>query len=117
MKTTIYIRDLYVRTHVWCSDREINEERSLTVSVRVEAEVSAAFESDNLHDTVDYVQISNDILSYCKTARHQLLEHFAAIFVKKILSYEKVKHVWVRIDKAYIPMDFASVGVELEASK
>ncbi len=95
-------------------DREQDEERSLHVSVRLEGDMEKSLETDDLADTIDYIQVADMISQYCKTNKHSLLEHLGAALIAHCFEIEQIHYVWIKISKSYLSLELDAVGVEME---
>jgi dihydroneopterin aldolase len=82
----------------------------------VEADLHAAGESDDLHDTIDYGAVCGAAEAVVRTERHQLLERVAARVVDEVLGVDpRIEAVTVTIRKLRppLPQDIASSAVTI----
>lgn len=99
---TILIQDLEVRTHIGVPDKERETEQTLNVSVWIHTDCSAAAQSDDVTDTIDYAVVAKEIESLATTER-KTVERLAEDIAQMILRDFKPESVSVSIDKFILP--------------
>jgi len=86
------------------------------VDVELTVDLSAAGESDNLHDTVDYAAVAEAVSRVVKSERYQLLERLAARIAEVCRVDERVSAVAVTVRKLHPPVramvDHVAVCIE-----
>lgn len=88
-----------------CLDEEAIIGGKYSVDVYVEADVSKSFETDNLHDTVDYSMITDIVLKEM-AVRSKLIEHACKRVVDKLVLYIKeYEKISVRVTKFHPPVN------------
>ena len=88
-----------------CLEQEKVRGNSFTVDFRGELDLSAAAESDNLNDTVNYADI-HEIVSYEMSIPSELLENVAGRIVKAIEArFPQLVSFSVRVSKKRPPVD------------
>ena len=85
------------------------------VNVWVTVDTSDVEKTDNLNDTVDYVQII-EIVKNQMAIRSEMLEHSAKRIVEAILPLNKVQKIKVEVEKIQPPIDaiFDKISVTAE---
>lgn len=108
----VIIDKLVVKTiigaHEW--ERAISQE--LHISVRLGVDMSAAMQSDDLKDALDYQKICQNIATWCDEARAHLVEHLASILIEK-LKTDAVHAITLDIIKPHAIANAAGVGVRV----
>ena len=99
------------------------EERSLgqwfEVDLRLSLDLSLSGQSDELSDTLDYCDIIELVQMLIKTSKFTLLERLATVIAEKILTFDRISQVQVRLIKPAAPIpDFdGRIVIEIEKSK
>ncbi|KXT76557.1 dihydroneopterin aldolase [Streptococcus sp. DD12] len=86
------------------------------VTCRLEVDLTAASQSDDLLQTVNYAEVFNLLKTYCETKRYQLLEALAGDIIQAILeAFPTVSSVWLRVGKQNPPIagHYDQVGIEM----
>lgn len=88
------------------------------VDLKLEADLQAAAESDDLSQTIDYAHVVNLTQTMISTARVDLIETLAASILDQLLLLEKIQTAQIRLTKESPPIpDFSgSVTVEMTRS-
>jgi dihydroneopterin aldolase len=86
------------------------------VDVELTVDLSAAGESDDLHDTVDYAAVAEAVSRVVSSERYQLLERLAARIAEVCRVDERVTAVTVTVRKLHPPVramvDHVAVCIE-----
>ncbi|MCP5463435.1 MAG: dihydroneopterin aldolase [Deltaproteobacteria bacterium] len=85
MQTTIEIRDHDVSCVIGCLDWERRQEQSLRVNLKLLANDTGHYESDELQQTIDYRLIASQIDFLLKNLKFQLLELASQTLLKCVL--------------------------------
>ncbi|MBV9468113.1 MAG: dihydroneopterin aldolase, partial [Abitibacteriaceae bacterium] len=95
------------------SERELGQK--FIVDIELECDLTAAGESDDLQDTIDYMSIYNAAREVIEGEPAQLLESLAQRIADFALRDERVESAWVRIRKPHIalPGMVDYLGVEI----
>lgn len=99
------------------------EERSLgqwfEVDLTLWLDLSVSGQSDLLQDTLDYCDVIETVQTLIKTSKFLLLEKLATVIAEKILAFDRVSEVQVRLTKTAAPIpDFdGKVAIEIKKSK
>lgn len=91
---------------------ERDAEQPFDVDVRLELDLSAAEQSDDLADTVDYAAMHARVAGVVRSTSYALLERLAAAIFEAIFEDERVARAHVRIAKPHL-LDGATPSVAL----
>jgi dihydroneopterin aldolase len=103
MTGRISIVNLEVFYRVGVPDAERAQPQRLLLTVEMEANFSAATESDSIADTIDYFAVSQRLLKFGEGREWKLIEKLAADIADTILSEFKPRTVSVEVKKFVIP--------------
>src|ERR1700719_802910 len=99
MKGSIGFKNHRIR----CILGDLPEERithqDIFVDLKVVADFTLSSISDNLKDTIDYVELANICTSLAQEKQYNLMETFASDVVKIVIDRFPVETVWIRIKK------------------
>ena len=112
---TIIISDLEVYYHVGVPDEERAAPQRLLISIRMEADFSAAIASDDLRATINYFAVCQRVLGFGEGKSWRLIEKLAGDIAETILREFKPQAVHVEVKKFIIP-EARYVGVCLSRS-
>ena len=77
MNGTIMVEGLEIICIVGILPREREEEQRILVDVEMDYDFAAAAASENVKDTVDYVDMANYLTSLAREKKYQLIETYA----------------------------------------
>ncbi|HPD00561.1 MAG TPA: dihydroneopterin aldolase [Acetivibrio sp.] len=103
---------------VFHSEREKGQ--NFYIDVEAFLDLKEAGETDDLEKTVDYSKIYEIIKNINENNKFRLIERFAHIISREILStFKEIKRIIVRVRKPDAPIDgdFSWVGVEIERDR
>ena len=101
--SNITIIDLEVFWCVGVPDEERAAPQRLLISVDMEFDFSAAANSDRLNKTIDYMEVTDLVLSYGNGRNWKLIEKLAAGIGNLILTKFNPQQVMVEVKKFPIP--------------
>ncbi len=102
---TIELEGMEFKAYHGCLEQEKVRGNFFTVDFRGELDLSAAAESDNLNDTLNYGEIY-EIVAYEMSIPSELLENVAGRIVKSIAAaYPQFVSFSVRVSKRKPPVD------------
>lgn len=89
------------------------------VDIALEMDLTKVCESDNLDDTISYVEVADRARIIVEIEQFALIERLAWRIADEILSMPKVRRVEVTVHKPHapIPVIFDDVSVTLSKSK
>jgi dihydroneopterin aldolase len=99
----ISIVDLEVFYRVGVPDAERAQPQRLLLTVGLEADFSAAAQSDDLADTINYFAVSQRLLQFGAGREWRLIEKLAADLADALLAEFKPPRVSVEVKKFIIP--------------
>jgi len=114
---TIRITDLRLRTIIGINDWEREEEQDVVINVTMDFDAAKSSQSDNVNDTVDYKDITKDIIKEVESSKYFLLEKLADQILHIILKHPRVTRATVKIDKPFALRFADSVSIEIEGKK
>lgn len=100
--------------------QEQSEGQNFIVDVEMYMDLRKPGNTDRLEDTIDYSQVFNLIKVISANNKFQLVERFADVIAREILSkHEEVDGVRVCVKKPEAPIngEFDWVGVEIERTR
>ncbi|NLP14341.1 MAG: dihydroneopterin aldolase [Clostridium sp.] len=109
---------LYGYHGVFPSEREKGQ--NFYIDVELFLDLGEAGKTDDLEKTVDYSKIYDMIKTINENNKFRLIERFAHIISREILStFKEIDRIIVRIRKPEAPIDgdFAWAGVEIERGR
>ena len=112
----IYIRDLRVRCIIGIYDEERREKQDVVINITLAGDFSAAGQSDDIRDAVNYKDVKKRILDLGETSHFMLIETLAEHVAALCLNEPKVREATVTIDKPGALRFARSVAVEITRS-
>ena len=113
-KTYIYLRDVRIHAFHGVLPQERIVGADFAVSLRVGYDVSAAMQSDNVEDTLNYAQLY-ELLRREMAVPSQLLEHVAGRIVKAVQeTFPEVTSIDLELTKLNPPMGAVCQGAGVE---
>ena len=92
-------------------------EQTLLIDVQLFMDLRAAAHSDNLTDTIDYVELCEDIRSVLRRAECRMIERAAECVAFVALRDSKVVSVRVRVEKRETLKGLRAAAVVIERSE
>ena len=93
------------------AEREAGTLLELDLELDLDLEPAAA--SDQVQDTVNYMDVHEEVLAVVRDDRFNLLESLAATIADRLLARFDVRRVTVRIRKTNLPLSGGRIEVEL----
>jgi dihydroneopterin aldolase len=111
----IELRGLRVMARCGVLPEELERPQPFELDVDLHVDLTAAGESDELSDTVDYGRICDQVVQLVTERHHGLMEHVAERVAAGVLTEERVSAVDVSIRKLRPPVahDLRSSGVSI----
>jgi FolB domain-containing protein len=113
----VFIKDLLVRGIIGINDWEREKPQDILINIDISADLSAAGESDDIRDSINYRTIARKAQAQAESAERLTVEALAADIAKLCLEEPGVIKVRVRIEKPNAVRFARSVGVEVERSR
>ena len=105
------IKNLRLRTIIGCHDWERKNKQDIIVNIKFEFDAAKAVVSDDIEDTVDYMQLKKAIIKEVENSTFQLLEKLANHIMDIIMGDNKISKATVEIDKPHALRFADSVSV------
>ena len=115
----IYLEDIRLFTNHGCLSEEERIGSGYRVDLKIKADLSTSSYSDNLSDTIDYVDL-NQIVKEEMKVRSKLLEHVGQRIVDRIFKeHAAISKVWLSVAKLNPPIggDMKSVQVQFKMKR
>jgi FolB domain-containing protein len=109
----ILIKDLLLRCIIGVNEFERHEKQDVLVNVTIFFDLTEAAETDDIRKTVDYKQITKDIIKLVESSEFFLIETLAERIAHVCLKHERIIEVKVAVDKPGALRFARSVGVEI----
>jgi len=101
-------------------DFEKQYPQAFTVDMEIWADLSKAYLSDNLEDTVNYACIYEVIKTVIETQSFRLVERLAFVILEKVFRHDvRIQRIRIRLIKNKAPLEgqVDSIGVEIEKNR
>jgi dihydroneopterin aldolase len=113
----IFIDNLIVFGILGIHPHEQRKKQLIRISVEVTADITEAAKNDNVHKTIDYSALSEDIIQFVDDSSYGTIEALIEALAERILGKFDVESIWLRIEKPSAVPQADSVGVEIERYK
>lgn len=113
----IRIKNMRLRAIVGVNPWERTERQAVIVNVEIEFDGTAAAQSDQLEHTIDYRQISKNIVTLVETSEFFLIETLASRILESIMENAMVLAARVELDKPFATKCADSTSVEVSARR
>ena len=87
--------------------------QNVLINIALECDLARAGRSDDIHDTVDYRALKNEVVRVVGASRYFLIERLAARVAACCLADRRVKGARVTVDKPGALTKARSVAVEI----
>ena len=100
MVTIIRIKDMRLRTFIGIYEWEQKEKQDLILNLTLHCALSSPIEDGDIHQVVNYKNISKVVIRYIENRRFLLLEYLAAEVLKIIMrSDTRIRNAQIKVDK------------------
>jgi len=113
----IHISDLRLRCTIGVSPEERREKQDVCLNISLFTDLHRAGISDELHDTVDYKAVKQQIRALVETSSFNLVEKLATEAARLCLQAPGVEKVRIRVDKPGALRFARSAAVEIERAR
>ncbi len=113
----IFLHDLRVETIVGIWDWERKIRQTVSIDLRMGADIRAAAATDNIDDTLNYKLVAKRVQQFVGDAEFQLVESLAENIAQIILSEFELPWVEVSVCKPGAIRGAKDVGVKIHRSK
>ncbi|NLP02379.1 MAG: dihydroneopterin aldolase [Fibrobacter sp.] len=114
---TVHISNLSLETTIGWNTWEQQQKQNIIINITFDFDQTAAVESDELNDTVDYRALKNRIRREVESTSFKLLEKLADHILGVVMSDERVVSATVKIDKPHALSQADSVSVKISAER
>ena len=95
----IYLTDLIVDAKHGVYDHEKVTDQQFKINLTLEVDNELAFESDDVHDTIDYAYVRQTVINTVRTTSFNLIERLAQEIADQVLSDTRILEITVAIYK------------------
>lgn len=88
-----------VRCIIGTESWERKEIQEIFIDLKVEADISRVAQSDDLHDTVDYVSLAAICRKMAEEGQYLLIEKYAADVLEKLPQQFAIHSAWICVKK------------------
>ena len=109
----IIIKNLKTEGILGIHQREQDTPQPIQINVVMSVDTAKAAAEDDIHQTVNYSTIAKQIIQKVQTTHYYTVEALIAALADLVLENERVKKVWLRVEKTEAVTAAESVGVEI----
>jgi D-erythro-7,8-dihydroneopterin triphosphate epimerase len=95
----IKLKNLRILAYIGAHEWEQKRKQELIINMKLAFDGEKVIKTDALRDAIDYEELRNKILKEVTQSKYTLIEHLAGRIMKVTLSDERIKEVWLEIDK------------------
>ena len=117
MKDKIHIRQLRANCIIGTRPKERVTRQDIGISLELECDLSGAGQTDSIEDTVDYVDIRDQVVTLAESSTFYLIETLADRIAKLCLADARISGVRVTVDKMTALTGAHSVAVDIYRPK
>ncbi|WP_437206564.1 dihydroneopterin aldolase [Planctomicrobium sp. SH664] len=117
MPDSIEIKDLLLRTIIGINPEERENRQDVVISLRLQTDLRAAGESDDIAQTLNYRTLCKQIIELVEGSSFLLVERLAEAIAATCLKNDRVQRVWVTVEKPGALRFARTVGVQIERSR
>jgi len=99
---TVFVEGIEFQACIGVSDEERSRPQTVRLDVRLTCDLSQAGKSDDLADTVNYVEIFRIAQGIVEEKPYRLVEHLAERLAAALLAELPCHQAWVRVTKPEI---------------
>jgi FolB domain-containing protein len=109
----ILVKDLRLRCIIGINEFERREKQDVTVNVVMWSNLTEAAKTDDIRKSVDYKEVSKDIIKLVEGSQFRLVETLAEKIAESCLQHARVKKVRVTVEKPGALRFARNVGVSI----
>lgn len=114
----IQIRNLKLNCQIGITEAERQHSQVLILNLKIGVDLSKSAQSDNIADTIDYFEVSNQIIEIAKLSKRHLLESLANDIILCIFSnYATAQSVDLLLEKPTAIGLADSAGIRLKRDR
>lgn len=111
---TIFIEGLQTQAIIGIYDWERENRQPLIFDIDMQVSITQAAESDNIDDTVNYKQVSDEIIALVEESRYELLERLCEEICQHIFKHHNaVQTIYLKVSKPMAVAETKTVGLKL----
>lgn len=114
MSDWVFVHGLKVDAVIGVFDWERRLRQRLVLDLDMQLDTSAAGQSDDLRQTVDYAAVSQRLIAFVQSSRYELIESLAETVAHIVLQDFAVQTVKLRVCKPGAVLQADTVGVVIE---
>ena len=108
----IFIQGLKTQAIIGIYDWERENRQPLIFDIEMSVPIKSAAVSDNIQDTVDYKQVSDEMIKLVENSRFELLESLCETMCQQILSlHPAVQKIQLKVSKPQAVAETDTVGL------
>lgn len=111
------IKNLLLRTCIGFNPHEIGKRQDLNLNIVIEYDSTEEELSDKPEHALDYRTICKQIINEVEGSQFNLIEALARKVLDQIMSYERIQHAEVEIDKLHALRFSESVSITLSSDR
>lgn len=113
MNDQIFIQQLTLPARIGVYEHEKQAMQDIVLDIQLDIDIRPAALSDQLADTLDYAQLSQQLAQRCLTVHTELVEKLAEDLAHICLSDARVRSVTLKLGKPHAIAQAHSVGVQI----
>lgn len=113
MQDRIYVRDLEIPCIIGTNSWERENRQTIVINLAMAVDLSLPGSSDDLADTVNYVDLKDELVDVIGGSSYFLIEKLAECTARICLARDSVQSVKVTVDKPGALTGTRSVAVEI----
>jgi D-erythro-7,8-dihydroneopterin triphosphate epimerase len=110
----IIVEDLLLRCFIGAQDWEREKKQDVLINLRLDTDITAAANSDNIADALNYRTITKAIITHVEESSYFTVEALATAIARICVIDHGAARVKVRVEKPGALRFAKSVGVEIE---
>lgn len=111
---TVFIEGLKTQAIIGIYDWERESRQPLIFDIDMDLPIYQAALSDDINDTVDYKQVSDEIIALVTESRHELLETLCEAICQHILiNHHAVQLIRLKVSKPQAVKETDTVGLKI----
>lgn len=115
---TIFIQGLKTQAIIGIYDWEREQRQPLIFDIDMDLPISQAALSDNINDTVDYKQVSDEVIELVENSRYELLETLCEDICQHILNHHSaVQLIRLKVSKPQAVAETETVGLKITRAR
>ncbi|EDV29113.1 uncharacterized protein TRIADDRAFT_52657 [Trichoplax adhaerens] len=108
----ILIKDLTMQAFVGIREEEFRNPQTVVLSLKIFTDINLARQKDDIHYTLNYVKVIEEIRLIVKRQHHKLLEYLGGDIISHLFaSFDAIQHIELKVIKPKVVPDTKEVGV------